>query len=206
VPRPYRSPKRDEGREATRKRILAAAGKLFRTRGYPRTTIDAVAKAARVANESVYAIFGTKVELLRRVAHHEAAGDASGVVTDDWLRRVVAERGQRQRWELMRAATARVLERTQPILSVVERAADIDPEIAALRRELEEARRGDIEALVDLLEEAGPLRLPRREAIDVTWALSRSTGLFEALRIDRGWSARRAAAAVSDAIERAILP
>jgi AcrR family transcriptional regulator len=205
VPRTYRSPKREKGRETTRRQVLAAAGALFRAQGYPQTTIAAIAQAARVANETVYAVFRSKPELLRQVAHHEVLGEASGVVTADWLQRIQGEQSQRRRWEMMRTATARVLERSRPIHSVIVQAADVDPKIASLWQELEATRRRDVDTLMTLLEEVGSLRRSHREAVDVTWALSRSTGLFAALRVDCGWSAARAAGAVSDAVERAIL-
>lgn len=204
MPRKYKSAKRDMGRESTRQQILVAARALFRAQGYPQTTIAAVATAAGVANETVYTIFGTKPELLAQVAHYETVGEASGVVTEDSMGKIQAEQSQRRRWKLMRTATARVLERSRPINSVIVQAADVDPKIASLWLELEAARRQNVASLVTLLEEVGPLRRSHRECVDITWALSRSTGLFAALRVDCGWSAARAADAVSDAVEDAI--
>ena len=75
-----------------------------------------------------------------------------------------------------------------------------DPEIAELQDEFERRRRADIRGLVLLLVEAGPLRVPVDEAVDLMWALSRSTGLYRSLTVDRRWSDRRARAALTDVL------
>ena len=67
VKRRYRSTRRREQATETRARILRAAHDLFVTRGYGRTTIADVARAAGVAVETVYAAYRNKPTLLRQV-------------------------------------------------------------------------------------------------------------------------------------------
>jgi AcrR family transcriptional regulator len=53
-----------EGRKAeTQARILDAAGRLFATRGYERTSISSVAAEARVSRAAIFWHFGTKAGL-----------------------------------------------------------------------------------------------------------------------------------------------
>ena len=53
VKRPYRSPRRREQAEETRRRILAAARRLFVARGYGGTTMETIADDAGVAVQTV---------------------------------------------------------------------------------------------------------------------------------------------------------
>jgi AcrR family transcriptional regulator len=55
---------RPQGRKAeTQARILDAAGRLFATRGYERTSISSVATEARVSRAAIFWHFGTKAGL-----------------------------------------------------------------------------------------------------------------------------------------------
>src|SRR5919201_359209 len=63
--RRYESPRRREQAAATRQAILEAAERLFAKRGYVGTSVAEIADEARVALKTVYAVFGTKAEVLR---------------------------------------------------------------------------------------------------------------------------------------------
>lgn len=65
APRPYRLGRRQAGADDTRARIIAAARDLLMTgNGLAGFTVDAVARAADVARQTVYYQFGSKVGLL----------------------------------------------------------------------------------------------------------------------------------------------
>lgn len=53
-----------DARGRTRARIIRVASELFQQRGYRRTSVDDVAKAAGIAKGSVYLHFKTKAEIL----------------------------------------------------------------------------------------------------------------------------------------------
>ena len=65
--RSYNSKLRAHQAEATRNRIVLSAEALFIERGYEKTTISAIAAAARVAPQTVYAAFGSKVGLVTAI-------------------------------------------------------------------------------------------------------------------------------------------
>ena len=205
--RPYRSPVRDQQRAETRAAIVGAARDLFLEQGYAKTSIAEMAGAAGVSPETVYAVFGTKREVLRAVVEATATGaDESGAVVDaELLARVREASDARTRLDLMAQATRDILIRVGPLDEVVRAAAVGDPEIAALAREHEAQRLQDIRMLVALLAEVGELRMSERDAADVMWALARSTGFFRNLSVERGWSGTRAFGALNDAIARTIL-
>src|SRR5713101_5511007 len=62
--KPYRSPRRAEQLDATRRHILEVARKLFGERGYAGTTIEAIATESGLAVPTVYKNFGNKRRLL----------------------------------------------------------------------------------------------------------------------------------------------
>jgi AcrR family transcriptional regulator len=206
-PRRYRSSARTRQREATRAAIVDAATAAFIENGYAATTIAQIAARAEVSPETVYAVFGTKRDVLRAVVEQmsEGAPKTAAWQTGDWLARVKAEPNQRRRLELMTDATRDVLRRVAPIDEIVRSVAASDPEIAKLQDELERRRRSDLRGLVQMLAEAGPLRVSIDDAVDLWWALYHSTGPYRSLTVDRGWSDRRARAALIDVVARALL-
>jgi AcrR family transcriptional regulator len=70
--RPYHSQVCQRQAEETRRRILAAAGELFASRGYAVTTLEAVAEVAEVSSKTIAAVFGSKHALLAEVINPEA--------------------------------------------------------------------------------------------------------------------------------------
>ena len=87
-PRSYHSELRRTQAEQTRALVLDAARVLFEERGYEGTSVAAIAEAARVSAETVYARFGSKRVLLgelvrlsgprRRQAAAARTGGAAG--------------------------------------------------------------------------------------------------------------------------------
>jgi hypothetical protein len=134
-----------------------------------------------------------------------AAGSRDAVISDEWLDAVRAEPDQRRRLDLMGDATRETLRRVAPLDEVVRAVATSDPEIAELQREQEAERKRTVRQLVEILAEAGDLRMPERQAAEMMWALSRSTGLYRSLTVDCRWSDQRAFDALSDALARVLL-
>jgi AcrR family transcriptional regulator len=206
--RAYRSPTRERQRAATRAAIVEVASRYFAERGYVGTTVTAIAEGADLSPESVYVIFKTKREVLRAAVEAAASGDgtAEGVVRREWLERLRAEPDQRRRFAIMTDATRETLRRAAPMDEVVRVTATTDPEIAAMQREYDQQRLQDIRLLVGLLEDAGPLRMPAREAADLMWAVTRSTDFYRALTVDRRWAHTRAFDALNELLARLLLP
>jgi AcrR family transcriptional regulator len=65
--RRYVSPQRQAKAEATRRKILDAAASSFVADGYGRTSAASLARAAGVSEASVFAVFGSKANLLVEV-------------------------------------------------------------------------------------------------------------------------------------------
>src|SRR5690242_61694 len=129
--RRYESPRRREQAEATRHAILDAAEALFGERGYAGTSVAEIAHAAGVALKTVYAVFGTKAEVLRALWNLRLRGDEEPVAVQDrpWVREVLEEPDARRRLALV-ARNARVVrDRTAALSGIVRQAAPSEPSI-----------------------------------------------------------------------------
>lgn len=74
-----------EHKQRTRRRIVAAAGRLFAARGFEATSIDDVMSACGLTRGGFYAHFGNKAELYREAIGAQLAQAALGA--DDLVRR-----------------------------------------------------------------------------------------------------------------------
>ena len=71
---PHVKPTRKEKAAATRRRMLDAAHACFVERGYPGTTMAAIAERAGVAEQTLYFTFHTKAGLLGEVFERAVFG------------------------------------------------------------------------------------------------------------------------------------
>jgi AcrR family transcriptional regulator len=147
--RPYRSARRTEQAQETRRRILEAATRLFLANGYAGTTVNAVAAEAGVVPETIYATFGAKRGLLEGVIDttigtylaplHDPAHDRSS----RWAE-IELLGGVRERVRGFAALVCKVLARTSPIHAVIRGAADSEPFAVDLRERLLRQRLADV--------------------------------------------------------------
>jgi AcrR family transcriptional regulator len=192
VKRPYSSAKREAQARETRRSILEAAGSLFVGTGYTATTIQAVAEKAGVAVQTVYAVFGSKRELLRQLIESAITGDDEPLpITERAEAQAIAgEPSARRRAELDAALSRSITERVAPIVRVAAEAAASDPELAAMMDAMRAARRREMIASARIV--AGPdgLRTGVEEAAATLYVLY-SPAVADMLMGDYGWSARR---------------
>jgi AcrR family transcriptional regulator len=189
--RRYRSPRRDEQAEQTRRRVLDAAAVLFEERGYDGTSIAAVAAAADVSEETVYARFRNKRTLLGELVASAVRGpDARPVAEQEAPRALAAVADQREQLRLFAADIVPRLERAAPLVAIVAGAARSDPELAALLERLHVARRRNLQVLVEALSANGPLRSGEEQALETVWALT-SPELQQLLVRTGGWPQER---------------
>jgi len=125
----------------TEERIVAAATELFLASGYVDTTLEAVAKAARVGVRTVYVRFGTKAELFKRVVDVAIVGDTApvDVLGRDWMQRALTAPTAAERIAASAAAGRQVMERSGALFAVALQAAAIEP---AIQEAFHEGRRG----------------------------------------------------------------
>lgn len=194
--RAYRSTRRAEQVAQTRREILAAAGTLFRAQGYAAVAMPVIARDAGVGVETIYRAFGSKAGLFRAVIDAAVAGGSTRadrpVEERPAIRAVIEEPDPRRQVERYAATQPGIHRRSGPLLLALAGAAATDPELGALWREIEEARRMGQSRFVGMLAARGALRpgLSVDEGADGLWALT-SIAVYDMLVGTRGWSVER---------------
>lgn len=206
--RRYDSTLRREQASQTRMRILDAAERLFRERGYAATTVEAIASAAGVATDTVYASFRSKGGILHRLLDVRVGGDDQPVplLEREGPRAVREERDRGRQLQRFASDIGGILERARPVDDIMRGAAEADPEIRRLRARMQRTRRQNIGQFVGWLAAKGPFRggLGPDEATDIVWTLA-GPEVHGLLRRDRGWSQDRYAAWLAETLKRTLL-
>jgi AcrR family transcriptional regulator len=205
--RRYDNSRREAQSRATRAQVVAAAGGLFLARGYPATTIEAVAGAAGVPVATVYRLFGAKRAILSAVLQEAFVGDDEPVALHD-RREARAAAGQADPRALIAGyarMTRGVLTRSGPLQQMLRVAAAADPECASLLEDFREQRATGQSKVVAELAARGALApgLTGKAALDTVYTLM-SPEVHRLLTVDRkltpdqyeAWLARTLAAAL----------
>ena len=191
--RKYESVRRKEQAAQTRRDIMAAAGTLFRERGYGQVSMHDIASDAGVVVETIYRAFGSKAALFRAVVEAALAGGAARadvpVEERPAIRTVIEEQDPRRQLELYAATQPGIHRRAGPLLRALRDAAALDKDLGELWNEMEAWRLTGQGRMAELLAERGSLRdgLSVEDARDVIWTLC-SLAVHDQLVIDRGWS------------------
>ncbi len=206
--RRYDSSRRKQQAQQTRRQIIEAARQLFIERGYSGATIEAIAQAADVATETVYAAFGSKRAILSRLVEISVGGDERPVplLERPGPQAVRTEPDQHLQVEMFASQIAEIMSRVAPIFAVMNAAARTEPEIAELLDRLLAERLGGMTYFISALSAHGGLRddLDASTAAETVWALT-SAEVFNLLTIERSWSKEQYAVWLADSLTRLLL-
>ena len=186
--RRYRSSVRAEQASLTRQRILEAAKALFLERGYASTTIAAVADAAGVSPETIYATLSGKRGLLESVIDAMIPVPAEQDATLAEIERLASPRA---RLRAFVAFCCGVLSGTSPIHEVIRGAADSEAFAIELRARLLSERLANQKRHL-----AQHVRLELRAGLTLAQAAERfcaltSPELHHLTIVELGWSRQR---------------
>lgn len=171
--------------EGTRRVIVNSARKLFASRGYGATTIEAIARDAGIAVQTVYANFGTKRAILLELLQvAQAQGELLTIVGQ-----FAAEKDPAKMLRLGAAFNRRFYEHAGDVIRILVGAAASDPAIAKLEHLAEEDVRGRCARVVRTWARAGALRkgMTQKEATDLLVAFT-SPEIFRLLVTSSDWS------------------
>ena len=174
---------REEQAQMTRHRIIYAARRLLVGGTYGAVTMHEIAKEAGVAYQTVYAIFGTKVQLAKAVIDDgfshlaealkllQAAHGSSD--PELWLRTVARV------WRAIYEPCADLLRFTQE---------SGDPALQEHYRQVQESRLNRLKEVARVLKRSGRLRsgLTAGNALDVLWVMT-SPDCYTKFVFQRGW-------------------
>ena len=207
--RKYQSRLRQQQAADTRGAIVAAARQLFVANGWQGTTIAAVARAAGVSAESVYAVFGSKSALLLGVVQSAVrrSDPATPLVEQEGPRAVAAARDQAEMLGLFARDIAQVLLAVADIVAVLRVAAQADPEVAKVYDAIHAGRRENLALVAKALAAKGPLRdgMSEAAALAQIWRLA-SPELFLMLTRIEGLTPEQYAAWLEHTLGQLLLP
>ena len=200
--RAYRSPRRRGQAEETRRRILSSARALFVGSGYGATTIEAIARDAGVAPQTVYAGFASKRGMLFALLDQMAAdADPAGLAA----KLDAAADDPRRQLRARIAFTARFYAGGIDLIEIARTVSGVEPDLGAMWMEGEGRRHRALSAFVAEWHRGGVLRpeMTAREATDLLWALI-GPDMFRLLVVEQGWSRRRFERWIAETAERAL--
>lgn len=207
--RKYNSSRRKAQSRETQAQIAEAARRLFIERGYPGTSIEAIAKEAGVAPETVYALFGNKRAILSRVVDVSIVGDGEPIplLAREQIREVEFEKVQSRQVEMFAKRIRMIMARVAPLFEVMRSAAKTEPEIDELLKKYLNGRMQGMSYFADCLLANGPLanNMSKLTATETLWTLT-SAEVYNLLMTDRGWSAEEYEHWLSQTLSRLLLP
>ncbi len=205
--RAYTSVVRQEQAASTRARILEAAGERFVANGYGRTTIREIAEAAHVADDTVYAVFGTKARVLTALIDQRLA-PAAGVdnVTDRPEAQAVRdEPDPRRQLALFARDMAAVSARVRPVYEIMRTASAVEPDMAVIYAEMDAHRLANMRRVAGWIAAHGALRVEVDRAGEIIWALA-SPDVARMFCDGLGWTQDQYVLWLEDALTRVLMP
>jgi AcrR family transcriptional regulator len=186
--RRYDNSRREAQSRATRAQVVAAAGGLFLARGYPSTTIEAIAAAADVPEASVYRLFGSKKAILSAILQVAFVGDDEPAALHDRpeARAAAAQADPRALLAGYARVARSVLTRSGPLQQMLRVAAEADPECAGLAETFRQQRLAGQSLVARELAARGALApgLTEAAALDTIYTLM-SPEVHRLLTVDR---------------------
>lgn len=174
----------------TRLRLARAATDLFATTGYTATTMEAVAKRAGVAVQTVYFVFHTKPRLLVESVQVAGGGPegASEVMARAWIQEVAVAPDGPRRLALAIEHGSLIYKRLGPLWPAILTALG-EPEVRQAWEAIVRARRDGMGRIVGLMASRGELRpgLDPGLATDILFGLHRHE-VYIAFTQEAGWS------------------
>jgi len=184
--RSYNSPQREEQANATRARIVAAAGELFAERGFAAVTMEGIARGAGVALATVYLYFPGKAAIVAAMAEEITAA------TDLSVEHVERESDPVRQLRIGAGIIRRLNERSWLVADILRSAHGGDEGLASIWAVWQQRHLAAIQRGIAALHARGALRqgLGLDEAIDAFYALT-GTDVYRTLVRERGWSPDR---------------
>lgn len=206
--RRYDSTARRASAEQTRHAILESARQLFLEKGYAGTTMPAIARAADVALDTVYATVGTKAALFRLLVEAALSGEDAVVPAEqrEYVRAIREEPDAARKLQIYANALAEIQPRLAPLFQVLQTAAPLDADLGALWREISTRRAANMRLMAKNLASTGRVRadLPESTVADVLWTMN-SPEFYLLLVEQRGWSSQEFGSWLADAWVRLLL-
>lgn len=165
-------------------------------------TVEAVARRAEVAVQTVYAVFGSKTGILAELLNQTTFGPEY----EDTVRETLEEKDPEARLRRAARIARQIHDAQRAGFDLLRGAGVVAPELARLEQERERMRYEREEAMVASLRSAKRLRkeLNYRTARDILWTLTGSD-VYRMLVGERGWSSQKYQEWLADTLVHSLL-
>ncbi len=170
----------------TRAQIVAAARRLFGSRGYAGTTIQAIADESGIAVPTIYDAFRSKRGILEGARLAMLAESEIPAL----MLEAIAEPDAARKLVLAAKWIRQQMERSSDVIRAFREGSRLDPEVAADHRRILDNRGRSMARFIDSLTGDLDPGVSTREATDLLWAFSNEE-LYRELVDERGWSPDR---------------
>lgn len=186
--RAYNSLTRQRQAHETRGRIVEATRQLLEAEGYAGMTVEAVARRAEVAVQTVYAVFGSKTGILAELLNQTTFG----ADYEETVRQTLEEKDPEKRLRGAARIARQIHDAQRSGFDLLRGAGVVAPELARLEEERERIRYQRQEQMIASLRDSQKLRpeLSSRAARDILWTLTGSD-IYRMLVRERGWSSQK---------------
>lgn len=206
--RTYDATSRRLAAQATCHSILLAARKLFVQDGYVGTTMPAIAQAAGVSLDTVYASVGRKPTLFKRLVEASISGKDEAQLAEerDYVLAIRAEPKAHKKLQVYAEALTRIHARLAPLFKVLQAASSVNPDLSDLWQEIAQRRAFNMRLFAADLAATGELRggLSQDQAADIIWTMN-SPEFYVLLVEQCGWSPQVFESWLADAWRRLLL-
>jgi AcrR family transcriptional regulator len=186
--------------------MVEAAYRLGSERGYAATTMADIATEAKVAVQTVYFTYHTKLALFKDAFDFAVVGSHDMVNPDQqpWFQTVRDEPDLGRALGILVDYVTEISRRVTPLAEAF-RSLGNEPEAQAFYRERERLRHEGFGRILSVLEAKRPLRpsLERAAALDIFFALL-SPELYQALVVGLGWPDDRWRSWITTTLEESV--
>jgi len=188
--RTYDGSSRREAAALNRKAILESAWAMFCEKGYTGTSMQAIAQAAGIALDTVYASVGKKPALFSLLVETAISGADVAIPAEEreYVQAIRAEPEAARKLAIYAGALRSIQQRLAPLFRVLREAALTDAGLAELWNGIAERRSQNMLMFAKDLAETGQLRrdLSIDKVADVLWTMN-SPEYYLLLVEGRGW-------------------
>ena len=206
--RAYESQARRDAANATRKRILNAAQRIFLKNGYAATTMAQIAQDAECNIDTVYATVGKKPALFRLLIEMAISGTDGAVSAEEreYVQAIRQEADAARKLQIYATALGSIQPRLAPLFQVLRSAAELDAALKKVWCEMSQRRTKNMRFLTADLAATGSLRpgLSVEKAADIIWSMN-SPEFYLLLTEERGWPPEELAVWLGEAWIRLLL-
>ncbi|MBM3911151.1 MAG: TetR/AcrR family transcriptional regulator [Thaumarchaeota archaeon] len=183
--RPYNSEFRKKQTQKTKEQIISASRVLFESKGFENVTIEEIAQSAEVSAPTIYALFQSKLGILRSLVDGVLAHDDFEIL----VRKAVAEKSPAKRLALSATIARQLYDAERSQLGMIQSALVLDYELKKMEIERENRRyQRQEKSLKETIRLGGLAQgLDEKKAQDILWALT-GRDIYRLLVVERGWT------------------